>query len=146
LQTPTTVVRAIDPYPRPAGVPDEVYPPGTRAYELLERGHCKELLAKITNGEPSWVGGKIQPALIHLYSAAGHACLSHWADAESHFRLIDTAGVCVEPEDVPGTNSSFEGDLVKCQEVRMAVYHWTARLLKAHQADPAFVPNFPPRR
>lgn len=141
LQTPTTA-RAIDPRPRPAGVPDQVFPPGTKAYELLANGDCEALLVEIVGDSSSWVEGNIAPSSIHPYSAAGHACLSHWADAESHFRLIDTRAICVES--VQGMNNSFD-DAATCQDLRMSVYLWTARLLKAHQADPAFVPNFPPK-
>lgn len=78
--------------------------------------------------------------LIRLYTAAGEACLANWASAKAALSQVNLGELC---EINSPSASSFETDAV-CQDARLRVYRWTEDLLKAHGADPAFVPNFQP--
>jgi len=138
-----------DPY-LPAGVPDNVYPPQTPAAELLWNGECGKLLRSIYNPTKaelpttqSWTD--IGPSLIYLYSAAAQACLANWGPALSQFAKIDLRQVC-EVEDDGSLKQPFSqsfATVADCQALRFTVYRWTQNLLKAHLANPRFVPNFP---
>jgi len=131
-------------------VPDQVFPPGTAAYRLLREGQCGPLLRQITLGEaPSagpW-GAGIPASLTALYTAAAEACLSRWTAARASFQRISTQALCkVDPDtgtlDSSGSASSFD-TVAACQAQRLRVYRWTEDLLRRHDANPAFVPNFP---
>lgn len=148
LTTPPTA-RGADPY-LPAGLPDQIFPPGTAAYELLQQGQCGPLLRQITEAEPpttsSWAAGGVPETLIDLYTAAGLACLSRWSEARAAFERISTSTLCLDPEtgELDGNGSASDFETVEaCQEQRLAVHRWTEDLLEAHDADPSFVPNFP---
>jgi len=143
LTTPPTA-RRLDAY-LPTGVPDQVNPPGTEAYKLLSSGHCEELVGQVQgdgNGNGGW-DPTLQPDLQNLYLAGGQACLSHWVEAEAAFRQVSTSKLCGVNADL-GTETSFHGDQGACEATRLRVYRWTEKLLKAHRANPTFVPNFPP--
>jgi hypothetical protein len=143
------VTRRVDDY-LPAGVPDQIFPPGTAAYQLLKDGECGPLLRQITNGEAptsvSWTAGGIPSTLTSLYTAAAHACLAQWSPAQAAFRRIDTGKLCeVDPANpgvLPPSASSF-ATVAACRDLRLRVYRWTENLLKAHDTNPAFIPNFP---
>lgn len=116
---------------------------------MLRRGDCGPLLREINAEWPAPGSAEADPAvpsfpdaLTYLYRAAAKACLSQWAGAEADFRLIDTGKLCAHFDDGGGWNSAFRSE-AECRQVRMRVYEWTSGLLKAHRADPAFVPNFP---
>ena len=143
LTTPPTN-RRVDEY-LPPGVADQIFPPGQDAHLLLSSGKCDELLREIQQGGKGlrW-GTGVPPSLKNLYLAAGHACLAQWSQAESAFRQIRVSELCgFEPDKYQGADSSFD-DTAACQKVRGRVHQWTENLLKAHRANPAFVPNFPP--
>ena len=149
LTTPPTA-RAVDDY-LPPGVPDQIFPPGTKAYLLLKDGQCGPLLRQITQGEEptdtAWRAGGVPQTLTDLYTAAANACLANWAAAQTAFSRIVTTKLCEpDPNDpsnlLPAYSSAFQ-TVAACQETRLRVYRWTERLLKAHAADPAFKPNFP---
>jgi hypothetical protein len=149
LTTPPTV-RPVDDY-LPAGVPDQIFPPGTAAYQLLKDGQCGPLLRQITSGEAPaaapWRSGGVPQTLTDLYTAAANACLANWAPAQAAFLRVATGKLCEpDPNDptnlLPAYSSGFQ-TVAACQETRLRVYRWTERLLKAHNADRAFVPNFP---
>ena len=94
----------------------------------------------------TWSEGEVPLTLTDLYVAAGEACLARWADAQAAFRRVSTDKLCEFDQDgsaqQPPSAASFE-TVAACQETRLRVYRWTENLLKAHNADPAFVPNFP---
>lgn len=146
LRTPAPP-RRTDPY-LPAGVPDQVNPPGTEAYQLLRMGSCGPLLREIRDGKPpdipSWAEGSVPPPLIALYSAAAEACLSQWTAAQADFQRIDMGAVCTfdAPDVASNSAASFKNEK-ECLQLRTKVRDWTAGLLKAHAADPKFVPKFP---
>ena len=148
LTTPPTA-RAKDDY-LPAGVPDQIFPPGTSAYQLLKDGQCGPLLRQITKGEApttaAWRAGGVPATLTDLYTAAAQACLAQWAPAKAAFQRVVTTKLCepdpANPGVLPPWSSSFT-TTTACQEERLRVYRWTENLIKAHDANPAFVPNFP---
>ena len=149
LTTPTTV-RPVDDY-LPPGVPDQIFPPGTAAYQLLKDGQCGPLLRQITTGEAptaaAWRAGGVPQTLTDLYTAAANACLAKWTAAQAAFSRVVLAKLCEpDPNDpsnvLPAYSSGFQ-TVAACQETRLRVYRWTERLLKAHNANPAFSPNFP---
>jgi hypothetical protein len=148
LTTPPTA-QAVDPY-LPAGLPDQVFPPGTAAYELLAAGECGPLLRQITSGEApttsSWSAGGVPDPITDLYTAAAEACLASWASAQEAFDRISTSALCIDPETgdlyADGSTSSFPS-VTECQEQRLGEYQWTEDLLEASEANAAFVPNFP---
>lgn len=123
-------------YP-PGGPVDDVFPPGTPAYDLLAEGRCADLLGGIDKGtgphRDRAQGGKWPPdePATHLYRAAAQACLGQWAGAEQDFAAID-----------PASDNPFSCLDAGCSAARQFVYDWTAELLKAHEADPTFVPEF----
>ena len=115
---------------------------------MLRRGDCGPLLREIEadwpppgSADPDSPGPTFPDALTYLYRSAAKACLSQWVGAEADFRLIDTGKLCDHFGDGPW-NQSFATE-PECRQFRMTVYQWTAALLKAHRADPTFVPNFP---
>jgi len=113
---------------------DQVFPPGVDAYGLLSSGRCAELLAFIDEGGGSndpdpWLGG-VPNQIVYLYHSAGEACLSNWTASEQDFNRIDD------------NDFSRNCDTAACQQTRQAVYIWTSDLLRDHQADPNFVPDF----
>jgi hypothetical protein len=135
LTTPPTA-RATDDY-LPAGVPDQVFPPGTAAYQL-PKGEAPTTA--------TWSAGGVPAVLTDLYVSAGEACLSHWLPAKTAFQRVVTSKLCeadpANPGLLPPWSSSFPS-VAACQDERLRVYRWTEKLLKAYDADPAFVPNFP---
>lgn len=135
--------KKIDPY-LPAGVPDQIFPPGDKAYLLLSNGDCGELQRKTDK----W--STVPDTVTALYSAAAHACLADWEKARSALQRIDTSTLCTDPNtgELYGDGSAedfgrFEAPVEACEEQRLRVYRWTANLLATHDADPTFVPNFP---
>ena len=151
LTTPTTA-RRTDSY-LPPGVVDQVFPPGTKAYELLTTGRCGPLLRQIRGPitpaeEPTtvaWEAGKVPASLTNLYVAAGEACLANWVPARAAFQKVKQAELC--PTDPAGTlltTTTSSKSAADCRDTRNRVYQWTESLLKAHDANPAFVPNFKP--
>ncbi|MDQ1358393.1 MAG: hypothetical protein QOG44_2766 [Acidimicrobiaceae bacterium] len=149
VQTPPPT-RPKDSY-LPAGVVDQVFPPGTKAFQLLAAGSCGPLLRQIENAEAptttKWSDGGVPPELIHLYTAAAQACLSHWSIAQTEFQQITFPIDCgfdtsVDPPLSPNSASSFDTP-AKCQAARTLVYNWTKGLLASHKANSKFVPNFP---
>jgi hypothetical protein len=148
LTTPPTA-RGKDDY-LPAGVPDQIFPPGTAAYQLLKDGQCGPLLRQITKGEApttaAWSAGGVPAPLTDLYTSAAQACLAQWVPAKAAFQRIVTSKLCEtdpgNPGILPPWSSSFT-TATACQDERLRVYRWTENLLKAHDANPAFVPNFP---
>jgi len=144
--TVTTAPRRTDPY-LPAGIYDDVFPPGTTAFEDLAKGNCGSLLKQIEVGKgsapKSWKEGDVPDQLIRLYTAAAHACLSQWTPAVAAFQRITLPFDCgFDANGRPPWSTSFESN-DDCRSVRMKVYDWTSSLLKAHASDPSFVPNFP---
>lgn len=123
---------------------DQVFPPGTEAYELLATGQCDSLLHQIRDDPSppdvpttvSWKKGGVPDTLTDLYVAAGEACLANWGPAQDAFQRVSTAKLC-ERDFLYSTGES-------CKEVRLRVYRWTENLLSLYNADHAFVPNFPP--
>ena len=137
-----------DPY-LPAGVPDAIFPPGTKAYELLSGGQCGPLLRQIEEGETpttvAWADGRVPAAVTDLYVAAGNACLARWAPAKAAYSRVSVDKVCeLDPDtgQLPSSASSFKS-VAACEKTRSDVHAWTGRLLKAHDADPRYVPKFP---
>ena len=136
LTTPPSV-RGTDAY-LPAGVIDQIFPPGTEAFKMLAGGQCGPLLSEV---KETWTG--MPAALTLLYKAGAEACLSNWSEARADFGRIDLAKIC--NKDDPNNNgwdSSFATQK-DCVMVRMMVYKWTAALLNAQKTNPTFVPNFP---
>ncbi len=149
---PPTTGRAIDPY-LPAGVVDQVFPPGTKANDLLSKRKCGALLRQIrgpiTEAEKpttsAWAGA-VRADLVNLYLAAGEVCLSNFTVAAAAFRQVSTDNLCPVDPDEPGqltASNNFDSE-TECRQTRLGVYSWTERLLKARAANPAFVPNFQP--
>ncbi|MEA2827292.1 MAG: hypothetical protein QOG43_1731 [Actinomycetota bacterium] len=143
--------RPTQPY-LPRGPVDQVFPPGTKAYQLLADGDCGPLLRQIEQGEPrrgeternpAWTGDVVPLETTFLYQAAANACLGRWEVATTQFGQIVLPLTCgfVGGEAAAGT---VFASVAECQAVRMPVYRWTQALLAAHAADPAFVPNFDP--
>lgn len=157
-QTPLTGPVQTSPPPRPkdsylpVGVVDQISPPGTKAFELLADGKCGPLLRQIENAESpttsAWRDSDVSPQLTLLYTAAAHACLSHWSIAQADFQQVKLpldCGFRVTTDGLvvgPNWSASFD-TAAKCHATRMLVYNWTKGLLAAHKADPKFVPNFP---
>ena len=153
LTTPPTV-RPTDPY-LPAGVPDQIFPPGTSAYKLLMTGQCGPLLRQIkgpiTAAEApttvTWAAGGVPVTVIDLYTAAAQACLAQWGPAQTAFARVSTTKLCEpdpnDPSVYPPNSASSVQTMAACQAERLKVYQWAQGLLKAHTANPAFVPNFP---
>jgi hypothetical protein len=146
--TPTT--RANDPY-LPVGVVDQVFPPGTKAFELLAAGNCGPLLRQVEQAEApttaTWKEGGVPDQLTLLYTAAAHACLAHWSIAQTDFQQVKLPIDCgfrvtSDGLTIPNWSSSFT-KVADCHTARTLVYNWTKGLLAAHRADPKFVPNFP---
>lgn len=150
---PTTSTTRPDDAYLPVGVVDQIFPPGTKAFELLATGECGPLLRQIENAEApttaTWSEGNGVPdQLTLLYSAAAHACLAQWSIAQTDFQQVKQPIDCgftetaPNMETAPNWSSSFE-TAADCQMVRNLVYSWTKGLLTAHQSDPSFVPHFP---
>ena len=135
----------------PGGPVDQIFPPGTKAYELLADGDCGPLLRQIEQGEPPegeteptpvWAGNVPAEATL-LYRAAANACLSRWGVAKTQFLQVLLPLDCGFVDAEPPVASLFETK-EECLAIRMPVYRWTEALLAAHTADPQFVPKFNP--
>lgn len=136
---PPTTARPVTPY-LPSSVVDNVFPPDTPAAQLLSAGQCSLLLQRIV-GDATHTPWKapafpVADPVIFLYRAAAEACLSRWADAERDFRQVSP------PPTFQTVICDSEGGSATCVAARKLVYDWTAAMLAAHRADPAFVPNF----
>lgn len=150
LTTPST--RRVDDY-LPAGVPDQIFPPGTSAYQLLKEGQCGPLLRQITKAEApttaTWSAGGVPAVLTDLYTAAANACLAQWTPAQAAFARVLLTKICpLDPDDPKMLLNPFSSSfstVAACQAERLRVYRWTESLLKSHTDNPAFVPNFPTR-
>jgi hypothetical protein len=118
-------------------------------------GQCGKLLSQIegpiTSAEApttmTWAAGRVPATLTDLYTAAAHACLAQWGPAQTAFARVSTTKLCEPNPDDPSVyppNSAISfPTMAACQAERLKVYQWTQGLLKAHTANPAFVPNFP---
>ena len=95
-QTPLTDPEQTTPPTRPsdsylsAGVVDQVFPPGTKATELLAAGQCAPLLRRVEKAEAhEHVEGRERARPTHLlYTAAAQACMSHWSTAQTTFQKV----------------------------------------------------------
>jgi hypothetical protein len=132
-------------------VVDQIVPPETKAFELLAAGQCGPLLRQIENAEDpttiAWKDGGVPDQLTLLYTAAAHACLSHWSIAQTDFQQVKLPIDCgfrmtADGLSIPNWSSSFS-KVADCHSTRNLVYDWTKGLLASHRANPKYVPNFP---
>lgn len=143
---PVSTTRRVDPYLQP-GVVDQIFPPGTKAYEELAAGACGPLVREIEQGAApstaSWQSGGVPSQLTNLYTAAARACLAQWDAARAAYQKIALPLTCgIANGELPPWSSSFQTE-AQCQTARKRVYDWTTSLLNAEKADPSFKPNFP---
>jgi len=153
LTTPPTAARTDALLPK--GVPDVMSPPQTPATDLLRNLECGKLLRSIRGPitpkesptSQAWVdaidGIAVTTTGINLYLAAGEACLANWGPAEKAFSQVATGRLCPVGQDGLLPPQSSFATVADCKATRLSVYNWTQNLLKAHRANPAFVPRFP---
>jgi hypothetical protein len=162
VDPPTTVTLSIPVPEKPSvrplqpGVPDQVFPPGTNAFELLRSSRCEELLRAIRGqgDTTAWPDGDppVPPTLVDLYTGAGEACLGDADAAGAAVARVDGSALCElgEDGDLALSATSFragnhEGDpedrKAACQAHRADVLRWARQTIEALRADPAFVPQ-----
>jgi hypothetical protein len=139
------------------GVPDQIYPPGTEAYALLQSGDCDALMGGILgDGNTAWADADSPPVplgLRQLYTAAARACRRELDLAKAAVAEADTrCDLKDDGSDLEITASSylaFRPDMgnrtpqerkTMCEDHRNEVFRWTNEVVAALEADPSYVP------
>ena len=126
----------------PSGGPGgPIFPPGTKAYDLLAKGDCGSLLHEITTawGQPTGpdqTSEQVDLGEYLLYRTAAEICLQQWDAATADFGRLQARPPDFTSSDCPQANDD------PCARCLQVVDAWVKDLIQRWQADPSFTPEF----